>query len=396
MSTYERKTIDVLISDDLRNILKEIESESLVASLLLRKRHSKDLLVDSPINYISISSQDKGRISYLTPDRIESLESDTYWTSTRRYHTKPGSFISKIFRDIDSRDVEKFSNLFRSQSLKTPFTFKVINGNEIQRYYHYDSYASESRGSLGVSCMKHDHCQNYLKIYTDNKEQVGMLIMLDEDELLIGRALLWNIESNKIMDRIYTKNDEDLTFHFKKWATENNYLYKSEQNWFNTIFFENLNIKRKELYLEFNLVKNPRSFPYMDTFKFINLDSGRLYNYIPSDVSINTLTSCDGSYHDEDHLRFDGIDKVFRYRNEAQWLNYMNTYTCRSNCEYSVVNDMYILRDHGYYDYNVGSFIFSGSYENLNNNKKLDKIREISTKINKEEEEDDLVLDLGF
>ena len=112
MPTYERKTIDVLISDDLRNILREIESDSIVASLLLRKRHAKEDLVDSPVNYISISSQDKSKISYLTTDRMEKLDTDTYWTSSRRYHVKPGSFIGKLFNDIPAKEVEKFSNLF--------------------------------------------------------------------------------------------------------------------------------------------------------------------------------------------------------------------------------------------------------------------------------------------
>ena len=134
MPTYERKTVDILISDDLRNILREIESESIVASLLLRKRHTKEDLVDSPVNYISISSQDRSKLSYLTTDRMETLDTDTYWTSSSRYHVKPGAFIGKLFCGIPSKEVEKFSNLFRSQSVKTKFTFDIISGNEIKKY----------------------------------------------------------------------------------------------------------------------------------------------------------------------------------------------------------------------------------------------------------------------
>jgi hypothetical protein len=374
MPIYERKTIDILISDDLRNVLKEIESESIVASLLLKKRHSKEELVDSPVNYISVSHDDKTKISYLTTDRMKSLDSDTYWTSNSRYKGKPGAFVSKLFKDIPSKEVEKFSNLFRTQSAKASFTFKVVDGDEIKKYYHYSSYASE-RGSLGVSCMKHDHCQKVLKLYTKNTDQVKMLIMLDDNNALIGRALLWDLESNKIMDRIYTQLDEDFSFHFKKWATENGYLYKSEQNWFNTLFFENLNIKRKELQLEFNLGTNPRKYPYMDTFKFVNLESGRLFNYIPENVSVRTLTSSDGGYHDGDHLRFDGIDKVFRYRNEAKWLNYLNIYTSHTNCNYSNVNETYILRENCSYDNELDDYIFSGEFEHLNNSSRIEEIR---------------------
>lgn len=379
MPTYQRKTIDLLISDDLRNILTEIESESMVAKLLLKKRHTKEDLVDSPVNYISVSHDDKSKISYLTTDRINSLEPDNYWTSNSRYKGKPGAFVGKLFKDIPAREVEKFSSLFRTQSLMPVFTFKVVDADDIKKYYHHETYVTDAdgytRGSLGASCMKHDQCQKLFKLYTKNTDQVKMLVMLDENEKLIGRALLWNLESNKIMDRIYTKLDEDYSFHFKKWATKNGYLYKSEQNWFNTLFFENLNIKRKELYLEFNIGINPKKYPYMDTFKFVNLESGRLYNYIPENINVKTLTSSDGGYHDGDHLRFDGIHKVFRYRNEVSWLAYLNLYTRTYDCNYSEVNETYILKKDCQYDDKIGDYIFGGEYEHLNNKSKIEEFR---------------------
>jgi hypothetical protein len=351
----------------------------MVAKLLLKKRHTKEDLVDSPVNYISVSHDDKSKISYLTTDRIGALEPDTYWTSNSRYKGKPGAFVSKLFKDIPAREVEKFSSLFRTQSLMPVFTFKVVDADDIKKYYHYSTYVmdenGDTRGSLGASCMKHDQCQKLFKLYTKNTDQVKMLVMLDENEKLIGRALLWNLESNKIMDRIYTKLDEDYAFHFKKWATKNDYLYKSEQNWNNTLFFENLNIKRKELYLEFNIGINPRKYPYMDTFKFVNLESGRLYNYIPENVNVKTLVCSDGGYHPGDHLRLDGIHKVFRYRNEVSWLAYLNLYTRNYDCNYSEVNETYILKKDCQYDDKIGDYIFGGEYEHLNNKSKLEKLR---------------------
>lgn len=376
---YKRKTIDLLISDDLRNLLTEIESESIVAKLLLKKRHSKEDLVESPVNYISISHDDNTKISYLTQDRIDSLDTDSYWTSNSRYKGKPGAFVGKIFKEIPAREVEKFASLFRSQSMKTVFTFKVVEADDIKKYYHYENYVSDSdgytKGSLGSSCMKHQHCQKLFKLYTKNTDMVKMLIMLDQNEKLIGRALLWNLESNKIMDRIYTIFDEDYAFHFKKWATKNGYLYKSEQNWNNTLFFENLKVKKKELYLEFNIGKNPKKYPYMDTFKFVNLETGRLYNYIPENIEIKTLTSSDGGYHDGDHLRFDGIYKVFRYRNEVNWLDYLNLYTRAYDCNYSEINDTYILKKDSEYDYDLGGYVFIGDYEHLNNKERIEEFK---------------------
>ena len=66
---YERKTYDLIISEELRAVLSEIESDSLVARLLLKKRHDKEDLVEDPINFISVA-HDKTKISYLTTDRI--------------------------------------------------------------------------------------------------------------------------------------------------------------------------------------------------------------------------------------------------------------------------------------------------------------------------------------
>ena len=77
MPTYQRKTIDLLISDELKNLLKEIESDSVVAKLLLKKRHSKEDLVESPVNYISISHDDKSKISYLTTECFLGTISDS-------------------------------------------------------------------------------------------------------------------------------------------------------------------------------------------------------------------------------------------------------------------------------------------------------------------------------
>jgi len=364
---YERKTVDILISEELKEILKEIESESIVAYKLLRKRHRKEDVVNNPVNYISISSQDKTRISYLTSDRLESIPKDEYWTSTRRYHAKPGSFIGKVFKDVSQKEVEKFSNLFRTESLKPKFTFKVINGNDIKKYYRYDSYAEDGRGSLGISCMKHESCQKLLDIYTKNKKVISMLIMLNEEGYLMGRALLWDSGSNKIMDRIYTQDDEKLQFHFKKWASKNGYLYKSEQNWFNTLFFEKIGSDKKELKLEIELNTNHQYLPYMDTFKFIGVDSGKLYNYIPDGVSVKTLCACDGGRFDWDYLRFDSIDRVFRYRGEAPYLNYLNIYTHERNLNWSNVNDSYILREHAKYSEELDDYIFNEEFDTHNN-----------------------------
>ena len=77
--------------------------------------------------------------------------------------------------------------------------------------------------------------------------------------------------------------------------------YKKEQNWFNTIFFEQFGQKQVELKLELKLQNNSYDYyPYMDTFKFID-DYGTLYNYQP-DCRFRTLCSTDGHKQASDYL----------------------------------------------------------------------------------------------
>ena len=367
---YERKTVDILISDDLRNILKNIESESLVAYKLLRKRHRKEDVVDKHVNYISISVNNKSRVSYVSNDRLEVIPKEEYWTSSKRYNAKPGSFVSKLFKNIPQPEIEKFSNLFRAESNKPQFKIEVVSGDDIKKYYKYDSYAEDGRGSLGISCMKHNNCQKLLDIYTINTDIVSMAIMLNEDGYLLGRAILWEFDGNKIMDRIYTHDDEKLQHYFKKWATKNGYLYKSEQNWYNTLNFEKMGSKKVELKLEVKVNTNLDYLPYMDTFKFVG-DNGHLYNYQPKGIGFRTLCSCDGSRYDHDYLRFDSIDRVFRYRGETPYLNYLDIYTHERNLNWSNINNCYILRKDAKYDERLDDYIFNEDYDNHNNKERI-------------------------
>jgi hypothetical protein len=370
--SYERKTHDLLISDELKEILESFEAESIVASLLLKKRHDKDDLVENPINFISISREDRTKISYMTHERMVQIDISEYWTSSRRFQAKPGAFISKIFKNISSREVEKFSNLFRSQSSKPKFDFKVVSGERIRDLYHYESYYSEN-GTLGASCMKHENCQKYLDLYTDNRDQVKMLAMFSDNGGLMGRALLWNFDSYKIMDRIYTTCDEDLSFYFKQWATSNGYLYKSEQNWYNTQKFEQVGQKKQELKLELKLKDSKfRYYPYMDTFKFQDSETGYLYNYLIDSPKMKTLCSTDGSRYEHNYLRFDGVDKVLRQQGDCNWVEYMEFYTHCSNVQWSDINDQYILTKDIKHDNVINDYIFNEEFDRFNNKERID------------------------
>lgn len=365
----------LLVSEDLKELLKEIESDSIVASLLLKEEFTISELANDPVNYISISTQDRTKISYLTGDRIKSLDPSIYWTSSRRFHAKPGGFISKLFKNISSKEIEKFSNLYRSQALKPVFNLNVVNGESIRKYYHHQSYSS-GNGTLGASCMKHEGCQQFLDIYTENQEVVSMLAMTDNDGRLMGRALLWDFDSYKIMDRIYTTCDENLAFYFKQWGTKNGYSFKSEQNWYNTLFFEQVGGKRQEMQLSIQLKESQfRYYPYVDTFKFIDMNTGLLSNFIPKTGDIRTLCGSDGSKYGSDYLVLDIFDKMFRHRGDCNYLDYLNEYSSSSNIYWSEINDQYILRTDAIFDNEINDYIFNEEQSKFNNTERIEKRR---------------------
>jgi hypothetical protein len=368
---YKRKTRDNYISNDLKNVLNDIKTDSLVAKLLLKNRLNKDLLVDNAPNYIVISDDDPNKISYLTPDRIEKFDESEFWKRNRRYHAKPGGFVNKLFKGIDNKEIEKFSNLYKAEMETKLFEFKVVKGKGINYYYHYTSYLNDEDGSLGISCMKHDKCQSYFDIYTENSDVISMLVMIDKrTNKLIGRALLWDIDDFKFMDRIYAINDERYSSHFKKWAVKNGYYHKSKQSWYNTLNFERFGKSKvvKKLKLKLKNI-NFDNYPYLDTFKIMDND-GYLYNYIPDNLiksEYKSMIGIDGEYLSQNELRFDENRKEFIYGGDSIFLDYKNGYFLASDTYYSSLNSLYIHQDDCIYNDKIGSYIFNDMYSHLNN-----------------------------
>ena len=372
----------ISISSELKELLLEIK-DSLVAELLLKEDHLIEDLADDFVNYISISKKDRTKISYLPKERSEGLTEEECFSTSKRVMAKPGGFISKVFKNIPEKEVEKFSTLFRSEATKPKLDFRVVSGSEIKEYYLYSSYADRNGGSLHASCMKHNSCQNFLDIYSKNPDVCKMVLLFDSAEFaegdyydsnrIVGRALLWNIDSYKLMDRIYTINDEKYQFYFKQWATKNVYLFKTQQNWFNTKYFEILGEKKQKLELSLDLKNKSFDYvPYMDTFKFMDYN-GILYNYQPEGRDFYTLTDTGGRKNGYDHLVTDFLDDVLRYRGEAIRLRYLgdNKWTHPDNCRYSDVMDCYILKDHCVSEPTINDWIFNEEYSSNNDEERI-------------------------
>lgn len=390
----------LIISQELQDVLIHLKS-SYGAQLLLQKEHSGEAFLDEPVNYLSVSNSDKTKISYLSQDRIEKLDPDEIWTTGRRYHGRPASVLQKIFNcdamGLTNRDLEAFANQYRSYFTGNEIEFKVVSGDLIKKYYLADSYSSNS-GSLGNSCMKYDNCQKNFDIYLKNPDIVKMLVMLNCDGYLIGRALLWHFGDNKIMDRIYTTNDEQYSFQFKKWANENGYIYKYEQKWNNTFDFEKEGNKLTSKYeIKLDHWQFDR-YPYLDTFKFLDKKTGVLTNYLPDNIDdVKTVCAPDGGYFPGDHLILDFVTNLWCYQGETVYIQYNNGQyidsersflrTHSHNAHWSNINNLHILRSDSLYDEELEDYIFNAELHSLNKNDKIEERREYIRKRNKEYEE---------
>lgn len=388
---YQRKTKDVHIHPRLLAVLNRIANRSEVAKLLLKSKISKEDLVDDPIDYIAISKEDPSKISYAYAEKLDKVSEEEYWSFKGRVQAKPAAAIKKYLKNVSEKDLDIFTSLYKAATAQRDFVLQVISGTEIKKWYSGRSY-QQAGGTLYNSCMKHDHCQDLFEIYIQNPEVCQMLIMLDNEGYLMGRALIWNaVDMNKnteikVMDRIYCVDDSKNVSYFKEWADDNGYIYKKEQNWKNSLqfesngvsFFKNISIKIKKL----SFVR----YPYVDTFKFWDEKNSTLSNFLPEDNGyVRTLIGNDGRVFGYDTLGLDDFANTYDHRDRLITLTYefngnKRPRTSPENVVYSECMDINIYKEHAIYSEEMNDWMFKPDFDQFNNKEKIQKRMDYFTK----------------
>jgi hypothetical protein len=234
-------------------------------------------------------------------DTVEALMREVW--SKNRQDVKVGRGARALLRsagitDLLDKDFETFVNLFKStiDKLNDKFSyFDVVKGDDIHYWYGRDRYY-ESRGTLGSSCMAGAY-KEWLEIYTDNPNQVNLVIFKsqDDDSKIVGRAILWTLtDGKKFMDRIYTINDSDVNL-FREFAKENGWYSKYHNSSTDSGRCIAPDGSTVDLDLTVNLDnKSYRNYPYLDTLKYFREGTGILSNEKRGN-SI-TLEDTDGGY----------------------------------------------------------------------------------------------------
>ena len=232
---------------------------------------------------------------------IQPLSRNTEIYSKNRTTIKIGRLIRKLFgTKFSDVEIEKFVNQYKS-SLDSKLThFDIWEGSRISQGYRSKNYTYDGASSnpLLNSCMNDElHLVDFYSYVP-----VKLLVMLNSDEHIFGRALIWQTDRGLFMDRIYCAFDSDY-YKFIDYAKTNNIIYKKENksgptveyvkdgksSWFPMIIRLKFNIDE---YNKDEFTGKAIDIPYMDTF--IYGQKSRLSNYEPLDNKYYVLTDTDG------------------------------------------------------------------------------------------------------
>lgn len=197
-------------------------------------------------------------------------------------HVKIGKFVKILIPDIKDHILEDFVNKYKSfqEGKYLMNNFEVVNGNDIEDYYNTNNVCD---GGEIHSCMVEQRSEVY-DLLTKNKKVINLLILKNDDNELMGRALLWkDIDNNFIMDRVYSIDDYVIDL-FRMYARKNGWYYRATNAAGNKYLSnpkgERVNDFRPKIKLEYyKFMEGILSYPYLDTFPVLSLTRGMLSNF---------------------------------------------------------------------------------------------------------------------
>ena len=257
--------------------------------------------------------------------------------------TKIGRAVRQILNNnnisVTDQEIEKFVNLYKNiwdkKFKKENEGINLVSGEDIRNWYHHEKYVPGG-GQLNNSCMRYDTTQEFLNLYTENKEVCQLVILVNNENKLLGRALLWKlIDGGYYLDRVYTRYDSDMN-KFYDWYRE--YINATDNNF--KSFITNMNDLKVQL-KKFKF----KYYPYMDSLYIIDYETGILGR---------------GEIRDDEKLQLhiqstDGIPSAPNHR----WSNFYNTWLKNSESRYLSYKEDYYLISDCLQDYK-GNFIYKG------------------------------------
>lgn len=339
-SRFQRMLASFMSKNDITS-----HDEAILTSIMYTQDRSA--LVED--RHFDITS--KGVMTYTPKHKPTIITGNGNWAIKGRQSIKYGKglrkFMGQYSKLLPDNIYEKYHNWVYSEFNFT-HELRLVSGDDIRTFYHHINQNAEIR-PLDNSCMKHNRCQPYLDIYV-NSPNVQLLVALNKDEVVQGRALIFNDVTddydNKytVMERIYT--DDKYISAFKEYAKENGWLYKSRQTYDREPFVApNGSQIHQRLTLTLNNATN-NLYPYMDSFKYTEDLHSDTITLNTSDGHLS-LTNTDGSVS--------GQDTVLDYygneieRDTACWSSFTDNYYHEHDCNWSDHHETYIPYDDSVY-----------------------------------------------
>jgi hypothetical protein len=290
------------------------------------------------------------------------------WNSKSRLELRLSRLVNKIIEGdrFSTRDKENFVNEMRAAIESSKSEFRIVEGEEIRQFYLEEKHSTQT-GSLKASCMRYNRCSEYLDIYVNNPEVCKMVILVNGDGKIDGRALLWKLHSSnpqidRFMDRIYSIDPSRIEPMFNAWARQNGYSHKQENNFRNlrgvvlpdgSVVKADMTVKCEGTY---------KKFPYVDTFRIYDPKTGILENSDdekdPGNAGKYLLASTDGTYK----IIVKGVYSEWEDRiipeDQAVWSEIAQSWIQRRN-----VADINIGQNQGIYPRNHEEVRFDNYYD---------------------------------
>jgi hypothetical protein len=190
-----------------------------------------------------------------------------------------------FFKDnsqIKDDTIQKFADyIIGKMSISAPSgdtETKIVTGEEIKFWYDRKNMKNKTGSELSKSCMASNYKLNFMDFYVKNKN-ISLVVKLDADKKLIGRALLWKLESSSegneyFLDRRYCNenSDEEFLYNWVKSQPGYSKTGKRESKALSSNTSDEMVVK-----LDVAITK---TYPYVDTMKYlyIKYENGNLIN----------------------------------------------------------------------------------------------------------------------
>ena len=303
----------VALSNDVISKLKK------VSDLLTDKdREWVDKIIDkSGENIESNKLDDRNAYFFDLTDDPKYFDMDiTKPLSSSIQSFKVGRALKIMAPDIPTDILSNITSALQSQ---LDYEIKLVEGDEIILYYTYGNNI-DPEGTLGKSCMNNMD-EEFFYLYSENKGVVKLAVLLDDDDYLIARALLWKTNIGWVMDRVYYSSDK-YEYLFKDWAKDNNYITKREME---------INEPKDGIKIELEKSKFDH-YPYLDTFNYICFNKKKLSNsdVFYGDDEVAMLNSVDGDFEPFRNVEM-SFHNPFTNLTDYKWVRELTTFI-----EYSI------------------------------------------------------------